>query len=309
LAVKGIAFSNRKYGKHVIISAVEHASVNSSASFLQKQGFDVTIAPVDRNCVVDVNAIKSSLKDDTILISVMYVNNEVGSIQPIKQIAEMLEGVNSERQKSGKHKILFHVDGEAGSMYMDYNVADLGVDSITVNGSKIYSLKGASALFVRKGVGVATQICGGGQEFLFRGGTENVPAIVALGEALVIAKSERDANIKKVADIKGRLSDALKNEIKGSRINTPSNGTPNILHVTFTGHPKVDIVSEMSKRGIYVSSGSACASNKLAQKSRVLQAMGFSDDEIDMSIRFSFGRFNKLADIKRIVGSLVEILA
>jgi cysteine desulfurase len=308
LAIKGVAFSNMKYGKHVVISAVEHAAVESSASFLERQGFQVTRISVGRSCTVDVETIRLAIRDDTTLISVMYVNNEVGSVQPIKQISEMLREVNSERQKSGKHLIKFHVDGEAGSIYLDYDVKLLGVDSISVNGSKIYSLKGASALCVQKGTGIATQICGGGQESLFRGGTENVPAIVALGEALLFAKKERKKNVHNIAAIKESLAISLKRDISGTIINTPKNAAPNILHVTFSGYHKVDIVTKMSEAGIYVSSGSACASNKKEEKSRVLQAMGLSEDEIGMSIRFSLGKSNKKSDVRRIVRGLKNIL-
>jgi len=308
LAIKGIAFSNRKYGKHIVISSVEHAAVESSASFLERQGFEVTRISVDRSCTVNVEAVRSAIKDDTTLISVMYANNEIGSIQPIREIADMLKNVNLERQKNGKHPIRFHADGEAGSIYLDYDIRALGVDSMSVNGSKIYSLKGASALCVRKGVGVATQICGGGQESLFRGGTENVPAIVALGAAFVIAKSERRQNTEKTLAIKKLLADSLGKKIKGIKINTPANGTPNILHVTFSGYKKTDIVGKMSEAGIYVSNGSACASNKKEEKSRVMQAMGFSEEEMDMSVRFSLGKFNKKSDVKRIVDDLKNIL-
>ena len=308
LAIKGIAFSNRKYGKHVIISSVEHAAVDSSANFLEKQGFQITRIPVDKDCIVDIKAIESAIKDDTTLVSIMYVNNEIGSIQPIKQISEMLKRVNIERQKVGKHPVRFHIDGEAGSIYMDYDVKTLGVDSISVNGSKVYSLKGASALYVRKGGGVATQICGGGQELMFRGGTENVPAVVALGEALAITKAERNLNKEKVLAIKNKLTDALKKEIKGVRINTPFNSVPNILHVTFSGYQKTDIVAKMSEVGVYVSSGSACAVNKKEEKSRVLKNMGFSEDEMDMSIRFSLGKFNRRSDVKYIIIVLKNML-
>jgi cysteine desulfurase len=308
LAIKGIAFSNRKYGKHIIISSVEHAAVDSSANFLEKQGFQITRIPVDKDCIVDTKTIESAIKDDTTLVSIMYVNNEIGSIQPIKQISEMLKRINSERQRTGKQMVLFHVDGEAGSIYMDYDVKTSGVDSISTNGSKVYSFKGASALYVRKGVSIATQICGGGQEFMFRGGTENVPAVVALGEALVIAKTERNSNKEKILAIKEKLTDALKKEIKGVRINTPSIAAPNILHVTFSGYKKTDIVAKMSEAGICVSSGSACAANKKEEKSRVLKNMGFSEDEMDMSVRFSLGKFNKGSDVKHIIIALKNIL-
>jgi len=308
LAMKGIAFSNRKYGKHIIISTIEHAAVESSANFLEKQGFQVTRIPVGRSCIVDVKAVESSIRDDTTLISIMYVNNEIGSIQPITEISAMLKRVNLERQKIGKHPVRFHVDGEAGSIYLDYDVNVLGVDSISINGSKVYSLKGASALCVRKGVGVATQICGGGQEFMFRGGTENVPAAVALGEALSIAKRERIQNNERILSIKNKLITELKDDIPRIKINTPLSSAPNIVHVSFLGYQKTDIVSKLSAVGVYVSNGSACASNKKEEKSRVVQAMGFNEDEMDMSVRFSLGKFNRKSDVRRIANALKRIL-
>jgi cysteine desulfurase len=308
LAIKGIAFSNRKYGKHIIISSVEHAAVESSASFLEKQGFSVSRIAVNRDCIVDVKAIESSIKEDTTLISVMYVNNEIGSIQPIRQIADMLKLVNAERQSAGRHPVRFHVDGEAASIYLNYDVSVLGVDSVSVNGSKMYSLKGASALYVRKGIGMATQICGGGQESLIRGGTENVPAIVALGEALAIAKTERDSNTANILSIKKELVAVLKENLSGVRINTPAEGAPNILHVTFQGYKAMDIVAMLSDQGIYVSNGSACASNKKEEKSRVMQALGFNGEEMSMSLRFSFGKMNKPSDVGDTVSALKDIL-
>ena len=308
LAIKGIAYSNRKRGNHIIISAVEHASINSSADLLQRQGFEVSKIKVDKTCTVDVEAIRSLIKDNTILVSVMYVNNEVGSIQPIKNISEILKNINDERKSRNIGPVWFHVDGEAGSIYMDYDVVALGCDSISSNGSKIYSIKGASALCVKKGVGVATQICGGGQEFLIRGGTENVPAIVAFGEALRQAKIHRNENVKDVQFLKDLLASKLLSEIDGVRINTPNNSVPNILHVTFLGYLSVNIVDEMSKRGIYISSGSACASNKIDEKSRVLQAMNFNIDEIDMSVRFSLGKYNRASEIPVVIKTLKEIL-
>ncbi len=308
LAIKGIAFSNRTYGKHIIISSVEHASVDSSANFLEKQGFHVTRIPVDHNCVVDVQKIEAAIKDDTTLISVMYVNNEIGTVQPIEEIAEMLKSVNLHRQKSGKHSIRFHVDGEAGSIYKDYNVIKLGCDSLSVNGSKVYSLKGASALYIKKNVGIATQICGGGQELMRRGGTENISAIVALAEALTIVEKERAQNVERMLIFNGKFRRAIEETFPGVRVNTPLNSVPNILHVTFIGFSKIDIVGRLSELGICVSSGSACASNKKSEKSRILQVMGFNENEIDMSVRFSFGKSNCISDINSIVRALKSIL-
>ncbi len=308
LAIKGIAFSNKKFGKHIIISSVEHVSVDSSASFLEKQGFQVSRIPVNHDCMVDVAILESAIREDTILISVMYVNNEIGTIQPIQQISEMLKRVNLEREKLNKNRILLHTDGEAGSVYMDYDVNKLGVDSLSVNGSKIYGLKGASALYVKNGVGVSTQICGGGQESMIRGGTENVPAIVALAEALSIAKITRIENVKKVLAIKNKLITSLSIKIKGVRINTPLDSVPNIVHVTFLDNTIVDIIVELNTLGLCVSNGAACASNK-DKKSQVLEAMGFNESEMNMSVRFSFGVPSKKSDVSRIIKILSKVLS
>lgn len=301
LAIKGIAFSAKKYGKHVIISAVEHASVDSSASFLEKQGFEITRIPVDSNCVVDLEKLKSSIKDDTTLISVMYVNNEIGTIEPIKEISEIIRSVNEERTEFGKHKIHFHVDGEAASIYLDYDVHQLGVDSLSINGSKVYSLKGSSALFLKEGSGVATQICGGGQELLLRGGTENVPAIMGLAKAVELASSERVKNVKKVTLLKKHLSSELLKAFPNIRINTPNFSIANMLHVTFLGIPVIkNLVDKLSDHGVAVSRGAACAANK-NNISQVMEVLGFSQDEADMSLRISLGKFNKISDIREFI--------
>lgn len=307
LAIKGRAFSNKKHGTHIVISTIEHAAVDSSASFLEKQGFKVSRVPVTKDCVIDVQLLKGAIQDDTTLVSVMYVNNEIGSIQPIREISQFLKKINEERKAIGKPSIFFHVDGEAGSIYMDYDVDSLGVDSISINGSKLYGMKGASALYVRGGVGIATQICGGGQESMIRGGTENVAAIVALAEAVTLAENERGRNNKKIAFLKQRLISLLQKEIPGIRINTPSESVANIVHATLPGVVVQDIVTRLDQRGICISNGAACASNK-DKKSQVLEALGFTDDEMKMSVRFSLGTRNSVSDIRHIIKVLKDIL-
>ena len=189
---------------------------------------------------------------------------------------------------------------------MDFDVNKLGVDSITINGSKLYGVKGVSALYLKGGKGVATQICGGGQESYIRGGTENLPAIVALAEATSITLADRASNNSKISLLKEKLIDSLKKEIPSVRINTPVNSISNIVHVTFLNQQKIDIINELDKRGICASNGAACSSNK-DMKSRVLQSIGFSESEIDMSVRFSLGKRNTAGDIKKIIKALKDI--
>lgn len=306
LALKGVAFSSKKFGKHIIISAVEHLSVSSSTDYLKKFGFEIEKVPIDNKCNIDLKKLESFIKDDTILVSVMTVNNEIGTIQPIERISKIIKKKNKIRLSKGRAPIYLHTDAEAAALYLDCNVKKLGVDLLTINGSKVYSLKGASALFVREGIPLATQICGGGQENNLRGGTENIPAIVALGEAVSLAKRERDRSFKKIESLKNLLIKKISEEIPASRLNTPKNSVPNIAHFTFIKNKK-DLVKELSNKGIAVSRGSACSA-KSNSTSATLLSMGFSSDEAYSSLRFSLGRNLTINDIDYIVEVLKTIL-
>ncbi len=305
LAIKGISFSSKKFGKHIIISSIEHLSVSSSADFLVRQGFEMTKIPVDSKCNLDIEALKSSIKKDTILVSVMMVNNEVGTMQPIVKIAEIIKKINKKR----KHPIYFHTDAEAAAFYLGCDVNKLGVDALTINGSKMYSLKGTSVLYVKNGTSVATQICGGGQEDFLRGGTENIPAITALGEAVSLSTKERTKNVKYIKFLKEKLMEKILKEIPGSRLNTPFNSVPNIAHFTFLSNlnDKKDLVMELSRRGIAVSRGSACSAESFSV-SATLTAMRFSKDEAFSSLRFSLGKYNTISDIDTAVKTLKSVL-
>jgi len=302
LAIKGIAFSSKKFGKHIIISSIEHLSVSTSADFLTGQGFEITRVPVDNKCNLDIKALESSIKKDTTLVSVIMVNNEIGTIQPIVKIAKIIKKINKKR----KHPVYFHTDAEAAAFYLDCDVNKLGVDALTINGSKMYSLKGASALYIKKGIPIATQIFGGGQEKYLRGGTENIPAIVALGEAVSLAAKERIKNIKYINFLKEKLIRKILKEIPNSRLNTPLNSISNIAHFTFLNNKK-DLVMELSKKSIAISRGSACSA-RLFSVSATLAAMGFSKDEAFSSLRFSLGKYNTVNDIDIAVKILKSIL-
>jgi len=306
LAIKGISFPAKKSGNHLIISNVEHTAVFSSADYLKKHGFEVTRISVDKKCNVNFEELKKAIKDETILVSVMYVNNEIGTVQPIVKIGAYIKQLNKTRAKQGKAIIRFHVDAEAACFYLDCDVKKLNVDSMSINGSKMYGIKGSGALFVKKGTPIATQITGGGQENYLRGGTTNVPAVVSLGYACFFAQKERAINNKKIIKLKKTLIDGIKKTIQNSQLNTPENSVSNIVHFTFLGNKK-DIVKELSKKNIAVSTGSACAANT-KHKSHTLEAMGFSDKDIDSSIRFSFGKYNTLDDVRNVIQPLSTIL-
>jgi len=306
LALKGLAFSSKKSGKHIIISAIEHLSISSSADYLKKFGFEVKKISIDNKCNINIKELESSIRDDTILVSVMTVNNEIGTIQPINQISKIIKKKNKIRLSKGKTPIYFHTDAEAAAFYLNCDVKKLGVDLLTINGSKMYSLKGASALYIKDGVPLSTQICGGGQENYLRGGTENIPAIVALGEAVSLAKKERVKNFKKMEELKNHLTGKILKEIPASRLNTPKNSVPNIAHFTFLNNKK-DIVKEFSDKGIAISRGSACSA-KSNSTSATLLAMGFSPDEAYSSLRFSLGKNLTVSDIDYIVKILKSIL-
>lgn len=309
LAIKGIAFSSKKFGNHIITSEIEHLSVSASADFLTKQGFEITRISVDDKCNINLKELESAIKDETVLVSIMMSNNEIGTIQPITEIYKIINKKNKERITKGKKPIRLHTDGEAGSFYLDVDVKKLGVDSISINGSKLYSLKGASALFIKEGTSLATQILGGGQERLLRGGTENVPAIVSLGKAVYFAKNEKEKNIKKVLEIKKYLIKKITKEIPDTRLNTPENSLPNLAHFTFLNNPQnIDIVSELSKKGIAVSRGSACSAIKTFTPSATLTAMGFSNKEAYSSLRISLGKYNTKKDIDELVKNIKFIL-
>jgi len=308
LAIKGIAFSAKKHGKHIVISSVEHHAVEGSVEYLEKKGFEVTRVPVDSTCTVNTKALKEAIREDTILVSVMLVNNEIGTIQPIQDISDIVKKENESREKNGTHPIRLHTDAEAAAFYIEPNVQELGVDALTINGSKMYCPKGIGALYIKSGVSAATQIAGGGQEGMVRGGTENVPGIIALGEAVVLAAQERETNNAYIGKVRNALISEVQMQFPDARLNTPDHSVVNIVHFTFPSMPQnVDIIKLLSQEGVALSQGSACSSNE-AHPPHVLPAVGFTKEEMNTSIRFSLGKQNTVEDIHYAVGVLSSIL-
>ncbi len=299
-ALKGIALGDKHKGKHIIVSAIEHHSIIESARVLSENGFDVDYAPVDKNGFVDLKQLKQLVRPDTILVSVMAVNNEVGTIQPIKKIKKMLTELNS--------KAYFHVDAVQALATMKLDVQELGVDLLTISSHKIHGPKGVGALFVKRGTKIASIMNGGEQERGLRGGTTNVPAIVGFGKAVEINEENRQKNVEILTDVSQYFIDKVKQNIKYIKINSPAkNRSPQIVNISFDLVEGESILLWLNKNNIAVSTGSACASTSL-DKSHVLTAMGMCHQLINGAVRFSFGSDITKEDVDFVVEKLVGVV-
>jgi cysteine desulfurase len=297
-AVKGLALAQQSKGKHLVISAIEHFSVMNAAKALEKMGFEVTMVPVDKFGAVNPEDVKKSLRADTVLVSIMHANGEVGTIQPIKEIAAVT------REK----KIVFHTDAVATCGTIPVNVKDLGVDALSLAGNQFYGPKGSGALWVRRGVRIIPLLDGGIQEGGRRAGTEDVPAIVGLGKAAEIAGKQILARMSQLTPLRDSLIHRLPEKVG---------------HVIVTGHPQnrlpghasfcVEFVEGesmlmlLNSQGIAVSSGSSCTSRAL-KASHVLLAMGLLHEIAQGSILFTLGISNSMEDIDYVVEVMPPIV-
>ena len=297
-AIKGLAMAQQNKGKHIIVSAIEHFSVLHSARTLEKWGFELSLVPVDKYGVVDPEDVRKSLRKDTVLVSVMLANGEIGTIEPVKEIAKITRDNN----------VPFHTDAIAAAGTIPVNVKELGVDTLSLAGNQFYGPKGVGALWVRKGVRIMPLLDGGVQEGGRRAGTENIPAIVGLGKAAELAKSDMASRIKHLTP----LRDCLLTELLAK-----------IEHVVVTGHPQnrlpgnasfcVEFIEGeamlmlLNSQGVAVTSGSACTSRAL-KASHVLIAMGLSHEIAQGSLLFSLGLDTTSQDIDYVVEVLPPIV-
>lgn len=297
-AIRGAAHARAEKGKHLIISAVEHPAMITTAKELEKEGFEISLAPVDEYGAVDVEKLKSLLRPDTIFVGIMTANNEVGTIQPLAEIS----GLCRERG------ILFFTDAvqAAGALKIDVN--DPAVDLLSFSGHKFYGPKGVGVLYVRSGLKLGKIITGGHQERTMRGGTTNVPAIVGLAEALRLAQEEREQNAAYVSSLRDRFISRVLHEIPYVKLNGhPQNRLPANANFSFRYIEGESLLFSLDLAGIAVSSGSACSSGSL-EPSHVLLAMGLPEGLAHGSIRFSFGKDNTPAQIDYAVDKLKEIV-
>jgi len=302
MAIKGVALMNQKRGKHIVVSAIEHHSVLNSAKTLEKLGFEVTIVPVDKYGLVNPDDVAAAVRKDTTLVSVMHANNEIGTIEPIAEIARAV------KERGTRHFPYFHTDAVATAGILPIDVDELGVDLLSLAGNQFYGPHGAGALFVRRGVRIMPLIDGGIQESGRRAGTENVAAIVGLGTAAEVAKTQREEWARYLAPLRDRLIERLTTEID---------------HVYLTGHPTqrlpghVSVCVEfiegesmllfLSMQGIAVSSGSTCTSRAL-KASHVLTAIGVPAALAQGSLVFTMGQGNTMEDVDYVMDVLPPII-
>ncbi|MCD6231777.1 cysteine desulfurase NifS [Candidatus Aerophobetes bacterium] len=298
MALKGIAFANKKRGNHIVTSKIEHHAVLNTCKWLEKQGFKVTYIPVDRYGVVDFDELRKSLTDKTILVSVMYANNEVGTIEPISEIARITK----------ERGIYFHTDAVQIVGKIPVDVEKLGVDLLSLSAHKLYGPKGVGALYMRKGVRISSLIHGGHHERNKRAGTENVPGIVGLGKACEIAAKEMATEEKRLKILRDRLYKGLNRRIDEIFFNGhPQNRLPGILNICIKYVEGESMLINLDLEGVCASSGSACTSSSL-EPSHVLLAMGIPPEVAHGSLRFSLGRDTTEGDIDRVIEVLPPIV-
>ena len=300
LALIGTALANKRAGNHIITSCVEHASIYNTTAFLEEFGFRVTYLPVDHNGHVSLDALREAICDDTILVSVMYVNNEIGAVEPIEEIAKII--------KEKKPSAYFHVD--AIQAYGKYVIRPKkqGIDLLSVSGHKIHAPKGVGFLYIRDGVKIRPILFGGGQQKGMRSGTENVPGCVGLGVAAREAYKDFDARIEKLYTLRERLIAGLK-PLGGVTINGSEDRTnaPQIVSASFEGVRSEVLLHALEDKGVYVSSGSACSSNHPGI-SGTLKGIGVKKELLDSTIRFSLGDLNVEEEVDYAIGVLGELL-
>lgn len=290
-----------KRKNHIITTKIEHPSVLDTIKTLEKEGIEVTYLDVDSEGKIDIDSLKSSIKENTILVSVMHVNNEVGSIQPISEVGKYL--------KTLKEKVYFHVDAVQSFGKINFKPSKYNIDFMSVSGHKIHGPKGIGFMYIKENSKVKPLFTGGGQEFGFRSGTENIPGIYGLGEAIRITNENLDKNIQKIDSLKNLLKSEILNNIENVKINSPEDGVCHILNVSFLGVKGEVLLHYLEQKDIYVSTGSACSSKK--KGSHVLNAMNLSKDEIEGAIRFSLSCFNteeEILETVKILESSVEDL-
>ena len=303
LAINGIT---RLYPKgNVVTSAIEHESVLGSAGQYHHK-----IAPVHPDGLIDLDKLAETIDSQTVLVSVMLANNEIGTIQPIRQIGQLIKKIKKERlAKGNKTPLFFHTDACQAANYIDLHANRLEVDMLTINGGKIYGPKQSGALFVRAGTHLQPQILGGGQEFGLRSGTENVPGIIGLAKALDLVQKHHRAETIRLQSLQQLFFRLLKEQIPNAVINgSIKNRLPSNIHITLLGYDNERLMMELDHKGVICAVGSACSASS-EEPSHVLKAIGLSDKDAQSSLRFSMGNSTTEADIKKTIKTLAEIVS
>jgi len=304
LAIKGIAEANREKGRHIITSQIEHPAVLAACGRLEKQGWRVTYLPVYREGVVRVEDAREALTDETVLITIMHANNEIGTIQPLEEIGALVK----ERREAGQKRLYLHTDAVQSVGKIPVNVKDLGVDLLTLTAHKIYGPKGAGVLYTRRGVRVTSQMHGGHHERDRRAGTESVPLIVGLGKVAELARLHLAERMEHAGELRDYLEAELFKRIPDiSRNGDPERRVPNIANLNFDRVEGEGLQISLDLKGVAVSTGSACASGS-TEPSHVLMAIGLPRDSGYGSLRFSFGKYNTKEDVDYVLEILPAVV-
>ena len=293
-AIKSVAYKNRFKGNHIITSKIEHHAILESCEFLEKQGFEITYLNVDKNGFINLNELRNSIREETILISIMFANNEIGTIEPVEDIAQIAKEKN----------IIFHTDAVQAVGNVNIDVKSMGIDMLSLSGHKIYGPKGIGALYVKNGIEFEKFINGGHQERNKRAGTENTAGIMGLGKASELAKESLNEHIKKVKELRDYYVEQVYNKIPNIRINGALNARlPGNSNISFEGVNGNDLLLELDNVGICASSGSACNSEETAP-SHVLSAIGLDSKIAKSALRVTFGEFNTKDEVDYLVENL-----
>lgn len=297
-AIKGVAFANKDKGNHIITSKIEHHAVLHTCEYLEKEGFEVTYLDVDQYGLVGTDDLKNAIKDSTILISIMYANNEIGTIQPIKELAQIAK----------EKGIIFHTDAVQAYGNEIIDVEGLGIDLLSISAHKIYGPKGVGALYIRKGTKIHQLIHGGAQEKKRRAGTENTPGIVGLGKAAEMAHENIKEHIDKLTKLRDKLIEGITTKIPYTKLNGhPTKRLPGNVNISFEFIEGESLVLSLDMEGVAASSGSACTSGSLGA-SHVLAAIGLPHEIAHGSLRLTIGDFTTEDEIEYVIEKLQPIV-
>jgi len=298
-ALKGIAFANRSKGNHIITTNIEHHAITHTGNFLEKNGFEVTYLEVDEQGFVNLEELKAAITDKTILVSIMFANNEIGTIQPIKEIGKICKDKG----------VYFHTDAVQAVGHVPIDVKDMNIDLLSMAGHKFYGPKGIGAMYIRKGVKIENLIHGGGQEKGKRASTENTPGIVGIGKAIEIATSELTEERARLTKLRDKLTSALMEKIPYTKLNGPTGDKrlPNNVNLSFIGVEGETLLLDLDDAGISASTGSACASASL-DPSHVLLAIGCKHEVAHGSIRLTLGAGNTEEDVDYAIEVIPDII-
>jgi len=298
LAIKGVAYRNKDKGNHIVTSTIEHMSVMNPCKALMKEVLNITYVPVDKYGVVNPGSLEKALTDKTILVSIMYANGEIGTIQPIKEIGEIVH----------RKGALLHVDAVAAAGQVPINVENENIDLMSISSNDMYGPRGAGALYVKTGTRIQPIIQGGGQERGLRSGTENIPAMVGMGKAAEIVKAEMETEGERLSRLRDKLIKGLLESIPSSFLNGhPSQRLPNNANVRFSYIEGESLILSLDMLGVACSSGSACTSKTL-EPSHVLLAIGLKHEEAHGSLLFTLGKQNTEEDADYVVAALPDIV-